>query len=305
MIKAMFKQYGYTDKQIEKILESYIFRDRGEEFIINWLKEKFEFFSSVGYTKSQILKMTVVYPSLFTYGIDNFVKKIEFLKSLGYADEEVIKITCSAHQVYGHSVDSIMQKIEEIESLGYKREQVLKIMLLSTSLFASGVNTIKQKFNYLETLGYTKEEVLKITNFFPNLYGVSIDNIKGKMDVIQSLGYSKEEVLKLILGLPTLLGYSNEHLKEKFSFFIKMGLRDVPLSRPRNLMQSVDLTYARFRFLTEERNKEISMKTVSSLFAGSNLFQKTYKISKDELLARYSYDLDVRSKNKKRLLDQK
>ena len=84
-----------------------------------------------------------------------------------------------------------------------------------------------------------------------------------------------------------------------------MGLRDVPLSRPRNLMQSVDLTYARFRFLTEERNKEISMKTVSSLFAGSNLFQKTYKISKDELLARYSYDLDVRSKNKKRLLDQK
>ena len=40
MIKAMFKQYGYTDKQIEKILESYIFRDRAEEFIINWLKEK-------------------------------------------------------------------------------------------------------------------------------------------------------------------------------------------------------------------------------------------------------------------------
>ena len=100
MIKAMFKQYGYTDKQIEKILESYIFRDRGEEFIINCLKEKFEFFSSVGYTKSQILKMTVVYPSLLTYGIDNFVKKIEFLKSLGYKDEEVIKITEIVNPTY-------------------------------------------------------------------------------------------------------------------------------------------------------------------------------------------------------------
>ena len=99
-------------------------------------------------------------------------------------------------------------------------------------------------------------------------------------------------------SLPSLFSYGIDNIREKIELLRSIGIGKVATVSPKLLMQSVDLTYARFRFLTEERNKEISMKTVSSLFAGSNLFQKTYKISKDELLERYNYDLEVRCKNK-------
>lgn len=294
MIQSMLKEYGYTDGQIKKILDSYICKDLGAELLINYLREKINFFESFGYMKLQIIKMIVSYPSLCTYGLDNLIKKIDFMKSLGYKDEEIIKITVAAPQVYGRSIDSIKQKIEELETLGYTREQVLKLMLLSPAILSSGIDNIKQKFSDLENLGYTKNEVLKITNFFPTVYGISMENVVGKVNTIMSFGYSRDEALKIIIGLPTILGYSNENLKEKFSFFVQVGLMDAPIVKARNLMQSVDLTYARFRFLTEEKKKCVSMKLVSSLFIGADSFKSIYKISKEELLKRYSYDEEVR-----------
>ena len=74
------------------------------------------------------------------------------------------------------------------------------------------------------------------------------------------------------------------------------------MKNPKHLMQSVDLTYARFKYLTLVKSRSLDKTTIDYLFTGAKAFEKIFGISKEELLARYSYDLDVRSKNKGKLL---
>ena len=87
-------------------------------------------------------------------------------------------------------------------------------------------------------------------------------------------------------------------MKEKILLFKELELEDFFVKSPKRLMQSVDLTYARYRYLTEDKGIEINVKNIDYLFRDAKNFEKQFGISKINLLERYSYDLEVRRKNK-------
>lgn len=141
----------------------------------------------------------------------------------------------------------------------------------------------------------------------PSIFGRSSDNIKNKIDFLIYLGYTKEEALKMTVSNPAIFSHSSNALKEKIEFFKSIGLKYFLVEKPKNLMQSIDLTYARFRYLTVEKNREINKTTVDCLFSSTKRFEQAFGITKEELLGRYSYDAEVRSKrdkNKTKLLEQ-
>ncbi len=61
---------------------------------------------------------------------------------------------------------------------------------------------------------------------------------------------------------------------------------------PKYLMQSVNLTYARYRYLTEEENIDVSPSNARILFIGSKPFKKRFGFSNAELLEKYNYKKD-------------
>ena len=65
-------------------------------------------------------------------------------------------------------------------------------------------------------------------------------------------------------------------------------------------MQSVDLTYARYRYLTEVEHMAIDDDNCYRLFIGSKTFEKKYNINKSQLLEMYSYDEDRRQSKEAR-----
>jgi len=267
MILKLLKKYGYTDIQAKKIISNPTLDRMSNEKLLHSIEEKYLFLKSLEYTDEQIIKMIVSYPTIYSYSIHN-------MKS----------------------------KIEDMKSLGYDKKDILKMLLFFPNLFGYGMANMRQKIDDMESLGYTKKEILRMTTFSPVIYGYSTDNIKNKINDIESLGYTRGEVIKITVNLPSIFGYSTENIREKILYLREIGLEDVVVLDPKKIMQSVDLTYARYRYLTEELGLTLDMLNYRYLFEGEKSFVRKFKISKGELLEKYNYENEVRKNDNKTLI---
>ena len=100
------------------------------------------------------------------------------------------------------------------------------------------------------------------------------------------------------LSLPAIYSFTIENIKEKIDYLKEIGIVDVILLNPKNLMQSVDLIYARYRFLTEDVGLGIDYSNAKYLFKDRKQFFRQFRVGNEELLERYNYDLEVRCENK-------
>ena len=156
---------------------------------------------------------------------------------------------------------------------------------------------MKQKIEDIISLGYTKEEVIRMTKNFPSIYGLSIESMKQKIEDIISLGYTKEEVIKMTKILPSIYGLSIENMKQKIEFYDSIDMHELAVINPKQLMQSVNLSYARYSFY-KDRGIDIDMNNYRKLFVGQKDFEKAYRITKKELLEKYDYNKYKEEKEK-------
>ena len=94
--------------------------------------------------------------------------------------------------------------------------------------------------------------------------------------------------VKITLNLPQLYTLSIENIKEKIEFYREIGIEDIVLTNTKQLIQSIDLSYARYKFY-ESIGLTIDMTNYQKLFIGQKHFQQIYKLSNQELKELYSY----------------
>ena len=153
-------------------------------------------------------------------------------------------------------------------------------------------------------LGYSKEDaetILSNESLISFNEDTLIFHIKINFEYLISLGYSKEDVLKMTRFLPSLYGLSIENIKKKIIFYKQNNLDFIVVDDTKNLMQSIDLTYARFMFF-KEKNIEISQDNYSRLFYNAKQFEKQYGIDKSTLLEKYNYQEYINSKSIKNVI---
>ena len=148
---------------------------------------------------------------------------------------------------------------------------------------------LKDTFTFFLECGYTKEEVIKMTKALPAIYSYSIENMKQKIADIIELGYTKEEVIKMTKALPQIYSLSIENMKQKIDFYNLIDMHELAVIDAKNLMQSINLSYARYSFYID-LGINIDMNNYRKLFMGQKQFEKTYGITKEELLERYDYN---------------
>lgn len=88
--------------------------------------------------------------------------------------------------------------------------------------------------------------------------------------------------------LPTLYGLSIENIKTKINYLREIKLNFIITQDTKKLMQSVDLTYARYEYL-KEIGYSISEENYAKLFYNNKRFIKQFAIAKNELLKKYPY----------------
>ena len=221
------------------------------------------------------------------------IESIKILIKLGYSKKESIDLV-TRYPLCNYKDETLKNNIisvyDYLLSLGYTKKDVIKMTRLSPSLYSYSKENIQDKMNFLISLGYTKEDVIKMMRLLPSLYSLSKEYIQDKMNFLISLGYTKADVIKMTKLLPSLYGISKENIIEKTEYLKSVELEFIILYDPKMLMQSVKLTYARYKFLTEEKNIGISKESYKKLFISNKQFENAYGISKKELLERYPYE---------------
>ena len=225
--------------------------------------------------------------------------KEEFIK-LGYTEEdyEIIRNNYAVNQIKD---ETLIKKLKDnfafLLKMGYTKEEVIKMTKSSPQIYSYSIENMKQKIEDIISLGYTKEEVVKMTKTLPAIYGLSIENMRQKIEDIISLGYTKEEVIKMTKILPSIYGLSIENMKQKIDFYDSIDMHELAVINPKQLMQSVNLSYARYSFY-KDRGIDIDMNNYRKLFVGQKRFEKAYGITKKELLEKYDYNKYKEEKEK-------
>ena len=149
--------------------------------------------------------------------------------------------------------------------------------------------TLKEEFI---KLGYTEEDY----EIIRNNYAVNqikdetlIKKLKDNFAFLLKIGYTKEEVITMTKSFPPIYGLSIENMKQKIDFYDSIDMHELAVINPKQLMQSVNLSYARYSFY-KDRGIDIDMNNYRKLFVGQKDFEKAYGITKKELLEKYDYD---------------
>ena len=289
MLEKEFIDFGYTKEEYEFIRNYHQVSEIKETTLLEKFREMNKFFLEVGYTKEDIIKMCKSYPPLYCFRVENLKQKIKDFMSLGYTKEETLRMTRLEHAIYTCNINTIKQKIKDIMSLGYTRANVIRIAKSYLQIYTLNIETIRKRIEDIMSLGYTKKQVLKMTVLYPQLYSLNIEQMKQKMEDIMLLGYTKDEVLKMTILLPTLYGLNIETIRKKIEFYDAIDIHKHAITSPRNLMQSVALTYARYIFYSL-RGVDITIDNCEKLFDGNAIFEHMYGITKEKLIERYNYE---------------
>ena len=292
---------GYSKKDAEAITSSYSLVRYKDETLCKKIYENYNYLNELGYTKTDIIKMTKSLPQLYSFSKETIANKIKFLISLGYTKTDVIKMTKILPALYGLSKETIEEKISFLISLGYTKADVIKMTKSLPTLYGLSKENIEEKIEFLISLGYTKADVIKMTKSLPSLYGYSKETIEEKISFLISLGYTKSDVINMTKSLSTLYSLSKENIEEKIKYLKDIGLEDIVINDTKKLMQSAPLTYARYEFLTKERGILIDETNYNKLFCNETMFKKQYGVSKEVLLKKYSYEEYKKNNNFKNI----
>ena len=232
---------------------------------------------------------------------DKMNLKEEFIK-LGYTENDYNEIR-NSYALMNTKDETISMHLKDIFTFflecGYTKEEIIKMTKTLPSIYGYSIENMKQKIVDIMELGYTKEEVIKMTKTLPAIYSLSIENMKQKIVDIMELGYTKEEVIKMTKALPSIYGLSIENIKQKIDFYNLIDMHELAVIDAKMLMQSINLSYARYSFYID-LGINIDMNNYRKLFINQKQFEKTYGITKEELLKRYDYNKYKEEVEKKR-----
>ena len=113
-------------------------------------------------------------------------------------------------------------------------------------------------------------------------------------------GYTREEVIDMTMKLPSIYEFNIDNLRMKKEFYDMIGISDIFLVSTVDLMQGIDLSYARYMFC-KSIGLEINMSNYRVLFISKKQFESKFGIKNDMLLELYSYSEYLENKDSKKM----
>ena len=217
---------------------------------------------------------------------------IDTLIGLGYEADDARNITLA----YGVSdlkdstlSNNIGRNFVFLQELGYSQDDVIKMTKSLPSIYNLSIENMRQKISDMQELGYSQDDVIKMTKLLPSIYSYSIENMRQKISDMQELGYSQDDVIKMTKLLPNIYGYSIENMRQKINFYDSINMHDLAIIDAKQLMQGTALSYARYQFLSREKQIDININNYRLLFLVQAQFKKRYGYSNDEIKQKYPY----------------
>ena len=181
-LKKYLKEIGYSENDIEELVNECGISGLKPETLLDNIKRNYEFFISFGYSQEEVIKMTKMQPTIYSYSIENIKQKIKDLKKLGYNQEEIIKMTKKLPTIYGYSIENIKQKIKFYDSIGLHSLAVKdsKKLMQSTALSYARYMFYKDNGISIDETNYRKLFIGQ--KKFVKQYGITKKELLAKYD---------------------------------------------------------------------------------------------------------------------------
>ena len=248
----------------------------------------------LGYKEEEAIKMLKKNPTLADLSPNSINDKISNFFEMGFTKEELRALMLKYPIILCMSIENINAKIDTFRTLGYSNKDIIKMSKRLPTIFCYSIDNIKTKIEDMILLGFTREEVIQMIKIFPSVLSISIDNIKNKINIFLEYGYTYEEILYIFEVIPAVMAYSIDSLREKLKYYNSIGIHNFIAMKPIKLMLSLNLVYARYKFLIE-KGIVIDEKSSYKLFCNNKLFERLHGISKEALLNMYNYNDEVKN----------
>ena len=143
------KFLGYNEEQALYIRNSFVIVKMKEKTILKNILRNYSYLIRKGYTKNDIIKMTIKIPALYSYDTNIFEEKLNYFHKLGYSEKEIINITKLSPPAFGLNIVNIDEKIKELYKLGYSYEEILKIIRRSPVILNLKIEKINNKIGMI------------------------------------------------------------------------------------------------------------------------------------------------------------
>lgn len=268
---------------------------------IDSMRDKANAFIRLGYTEKQVIRMTKSFPNLYGYDTTRYADRFQKFTEFGYTKEQFIKMSVSQPNLYGFDFDTVTSKIDKMVELGHSKEHVIKITASAPSLLNNEAKTVASKHQTFLDLGFYPKEIDTMVYQQPTLYTLSVENIRNTILDIEKLDFERNQVLWICLNYPAIISARIDSTKEKVDYLREIQLEPAILKKPKILIQSVALTYAKYEFY-KDQGIEIDMDNYNLLFNSQKDFESQYDVSKEELLEKYDYQVYKKEKTNGRVV---
>lgn len=191
-------------------------------YTVEHLQSHRDFWRSVGLTDGQVFKIALVYPNIFSVGIESKLSsRIEFLRQCGFDAEDIFKFLLKAPLFASLSFeDNIAKKLAFLVKLGYvyrSREMALAVGAVTRTSTENMQKVIELFFSY----GLSCEDVLVMSRKHPQVLQYNCESLEKKMEFL--INDMDREVGEL-LNFPAFLGYKLDD-RIKYRYEINMANR--------------------------------------------------------------------------------
>lgn len=218
--------------------------------------------------------------------IEKLNEKNEKLTRIGFNNKNIAKIIKYNPKLFVVSDRYNQKKVDDLKDLGYQLEQIIKMFKKMPQILTFSKEKIQDKIDSLVSVGLSKSQVITITALSPSILTYDIHTFQNKINLFKEYGYNAEQIILLLQHHPAILGSSEENIRNKLDFYLSIGLFAIVYLEPKQLIQGLDLTYARYKFFTE-KGMNISLYNYRLLFNSTENFKKKYGFTSKDLIAIY------------------
>lgn len=318
---------GFTKKDIEKMNLSnhWLFT-----YSISNFEEHFNFFLKYDIEKKEIIRLFSSYSSgIMRHSIEDLNDKIKILKKFGFDDEQMKLLVQTKYSDIINNFEKLIYFIEVLNKYKVKKDKQIKL-LESTFIRKVNINTLENNELFFESKKVNFNGIKKMLEYNPDIISYESSRLNRCYEWFYKKNYNNEEINQILLGnskifnhdikrlqdiyiilasfdindetikfifmnYPRIFESCPDSLKEKFSLLKRLGILEVSLIKPKNLIQGCEKTYLRYLYIFNVLEEEITDKNYGMLY------QSDFKPGIDTLRKMYSYKDDMENDIFKRL----
>lgn len=292
LLDTLLRKLGFQKREIDKIKSSYSLRSFTEKKLVKRIYLAYMFILSLGYSMTETCKIIATCPTIGGCSTNTLSRKIENLANLGFSAKEINKLIKRNPKSLSYSVTTVKDKFGFFINFGMEKAMVIKMFAHYPKILSSSIDQYKSiiKFLYDLKLDFTKGDIIEILVFTPQITAFDQNNIRNKVNMLKSKNFTAEEIRIMMVNYPNLLSQDFNKLSKKIDIYIELGIIGLIVRDSKRLMQSLELTIARVKFLQDRIHRDIES-GYRRIFKDQNTFKKMYQIDSETLKLLYAEEI--------------